>query len=168
MSELTLVAGAGGFIGGQLVRDLLAKGLRVRAVDKKPLQDWYFRSPEAENLVADLQLAETLRHGGQGRRPRLQSGRRHGRHGLHREQQARCMLSVLISTHMLHGGPRSRRRALLLLVLRLRLHRRQADQCRRDRRSRKRTPIRPCPRTATAGRSCSPSGCAGISARISA
>ena len=58
MSQLTLVAGAGGFIGGHLVRDLLAKGVAVRAVDKKPLEDWYFQSPQAENLVADLQLAE--------------------------------------------------------------------------------------------------------------
>ena len=58
MSQLTLVAGAGGFIGGHLVRDLVAKGVPVRAVDKKPLDDWYFRSPQAENVVADLQLAE--------------------------------------------------------------------------------------------------------------
>jgi nucleoside-diphosphate-sugar epimerase len=35
MSQLTLVTGAGGFIGGQLVRELLAKGVPVRAVDKK-------------------------------------------------------------------------------------------------------------------------------------
>ena len=58
MSQLTLVTGAGGFIGGQLVRDLVAKGIAVRAVDKKPLDEWYFRSPQADNLVADLQLAE--------------------------------------------------------------------------------------------------------------
>jgi hypothetical protein len=51
--------GAGGFIGGQLVRDLLAKGVPVRAVDKKQFDDWYFRSPEAENIIADLQLAES-------------------------------------------------------------------------------------------------------------
>ena len=48
MSQLTLVAGAGGFIGGQLVRDLLAKGIRVRAVDKKRLEDWYFLSNKAD------------------------------------------------------------------------------------------------------------------------
>ncbi len=39
--QLVVVAGAGGFIGGHLVEDLLAKGCEnVRAVDKKPLDDW--------------------------------------------------------------------------------------------------------------------------------
>jgi nucleoside-diphosphate-sugar epimerase len=41
MSQLALVTGAGGFIGGQLIRDLLAKGVAVRAVDKKAVDDWY-------------------------------------------------------------------------------------------------------------------------------
>ena len=52
---------------------------------------------------------------------------RHGRHGLHREQQGLCMLSVLINTHLLHGRPEARRRALLLRLLGLRLQRRQAE-----------------------------------------
>ena len=34
MAKLTLVTGAGGFIGGQLVRDLLRQDIAVRAVDK--------------------------------------------------------------------------------------------------------------------------------------
>ena len=38
---LVLVAGAGGFIGGHLVHDLLRQGRRVRAVDIKPLNEWY-------------------------------------------------------------------------------------------------------------------------------
>jgi len=34
-----LVAGAGGFIGGHLVKELLKKGNKVRAVDIKPLNE---------------------------------------------------------------------------------------------------------------------------------
>ena len=68
MARLTLVTGAGGFIGGQLVRDLVANGVAVRAVDKKPLDDWYFRSSDAENIVADLQLAEACEMAAKGSR----------------------------------------------------------------------------------------------------
>ena len=42
MDNLILVAGAGGFIGGHLVKDLIKKGHRnIRAVDIKPLDKWY-------------------------------------------------------------------------------------------------------------------------------
>ena len=36
VTDVTLVTGAGGFIGGHLVKDLLARGQSVRAVDIKP------------------------------------------------------------------------------------------------------------------------------------
>ncbi len=101
MSQLTLVTGAGGFIGGQLVRDLLKKGTPVRAVDRKKLDDWYFLSPKAENLTADLQFAEAC--------DRLTKGVVHvynlaadmGSMGFIENNKALCMLSVLINTHML-------------------------------------------------------------------
>ena len=48
--------------------------------------------------------------------------------GFIENNKALCMLSVLINTHMLHGRARVRRRALLLLVVGLRLRRRQADR----------------------------------------
>ncbi len=59
-------------------------------------------------------------------------------------------------------------RAVLLRQLGLRLQRRQAAQRRCHSARRKRTPIPPCPKTATVGRSSSPSGCAAISAKTSA
>ncbi len=44
--DLILIAGAGGFIGGWLTRYFHDRGhTHIRAVDKKPLQKWYQRTP---------------------------------------------------------------------------------------------------------------------------
>ena len=45
-----LVAGAGGFIGGHLIRALVAAGRDVRGVDLKPLDEWYQRSDGVEEI----------------------------------------------------------------------------------------------------------------------
>jgi len=101
VAALTLVTGAGGFIGGHLVRDLLGQGIPVRAVDKKPLEDWYFRSTDAENIVADLQLAEACDRAAKGVAHIYNLACDMGGMGFIESNRARCMLSVLISTHML-------------------------------------------------------------------
>src|ERR1700689_1856020 len=50
-----VVCGAGGFIGGHLVKDLMDRGVRViRAIDIKPLEDWYQVADGVENVVLDL------------------------------------------------------------------------------------------------------------------
>jgi nucleoside-diphosphate-sugar epimerase len=101
MAKLTLVTGAGGFIGGQLVRDLLAQGVPVRAVDNKQLDDWYFRSPEAENVVADLRLADACDKVTRGVAHVYNLAADMGGMGFIENNKALCMLSVLIDTHML-------------------------------------------------------------------
>jgi len=101
MAQLTLVTGAGGFIGGQLVRDLLAQGVPVRAVDKKPVEEWYFRSSNAENLVVDLQLAESCDRVTKGVVQVYNLAADMGGMGFIENNKALCMLSVLINTHML-------------------------------------------------------------------
>jgi GDP-D-mannose 3', 5'-epimerase len=111
MSKLTLVAGAGGFIGGQLVRELLKQNIPVRAVDKKPVEDWYFRSKDAENLVADLQELGACTKAAKGAIHIYNHAADMGGMGFIENNKALCMLSVLINTHMLmaareHGAER--------------------------------------------------------------
>ena len=101
MSKVALVTGAGGFIGGQLVRDLLSKGNTVRAVDKKPLEEWYFRSSDAENMVADLQHREACDQVTKGVTNVYNLAADMGGMGFIEHNKALCMLSVLINTHML-------------------------------------------------------------------
>jgi nucleoside-diphosphate-sugar epimerase len=53
-----VVTGGGGFIGGHLVKEMIKKGHKVRAVDIKPLNEWYQVSDEADNLVLNLRLRQ--------------------------------------------------------------------------------------------------------------
>jgi nucleoside-diphosphate-sugar epimerase len=54
-AKMIVVAGAGGFIGGHLVGELIRKGHRnVRAVDIKPFEEWYQLFPDAHNIKSDL------------------------------------------------------------------------------------------------------------------
>ncbi len=126
--DLIVVTGAGGFIAGSLVRYFHDKGFtRIRAVDKKPLDEWYQRTPGVEDLVPRRQRPRQLRPGLRGGGRGLQPGRRHGRHGLHRALPHR------VPPHGPHqhphdrGRPEGRRRPLLLLLLRLRLQHRPAE-----------------------------------------
>ena len=56
-----LVAGAGGFIGGHLVKRLLAEGHDVRAVDIKPTDAWWQLHDDSRNLSYNVSVYETAR-----------------------------------------------------------------------------------------------------------
>lgn len=102
MSDVdVLVAGGGGFIGGHLVADLLDQGLTVRSVDVKPKEEWYQVHGDAENHVADLSLREHAMEQTAGARHVYMLAADMGGMGFIENNKALCMLSVLVSTHML-------------------------------------------------------------------
>ena len=96
-----VVTGAGGFIGGHLVVELLKRGYQVRAVDKKPLNQWYQVSEKADNLVLDLNNRENCYRAVNGYNEVFNLAADMGGMGFIETHKADCMLSVLINTHML-------------------------------------------------------------------
>lgn len=103
-SKHILIGGAGGFIGGHLVEYLLAKGYRIRAVDKKPMAQWYQRNETVENLRLDLSLLSDCHTAMQGIDEVYNLAADMGGMGFIENNKALCMLSVLINTHLLQAA----------------------------------------------------------------
>lgn len=99
--ETVLVTGAGGFIGGHLVDDLLNRGLEVRGVDCKPLAEWHQVHNAAQNDVADVSSLECCRSAVDGVKTVYNLACDMGGMGFIEGNRALCMLSVLINTHLL-------------------------------------------------------------------
>jgi nucleoside-diphosphate-sugar epimerase len=101
-SDLVVVCGGGGFIGGHLVAELRRQGFkRIRSLDQKPESAWYQRFPEVENLVLDLQVKDACYRALQGARTVYNLAADMGGMGFIENNRALCMLSVLINTHLL-------------------------------------------------------------------
>ena len=101
---VTVVAGAGGFIGGHLVKSLLEQGETVRAVDIKPLDAWFQRFDEADNRTGDLQRLEVCEEAVAGATTVFNFAADMGGMGFIEHNKAACMLSVLINTHLLQAA----------------------------------------------------------------
>jgi nucleoside-diphosphate-sugar epimerase len=100
--ERIVVCGAGGFIGGHLVKYLQEQGAGfVRGVDVKPLEEWHQVSKDAENLVLDLKEKDNCYKAAQGIGVVFQLAADMGGMGFIENNKALCMLSVLTTTHML-------------------------------------------------------------------
>jgi len=101
-NEKVVVCGAGGFIGGHLVRHLLSQGVDVvRAVDIKPRDEWYQHSAGVENSVLDLSRRENCETALRGVTSVFNLAADMGGMGFIENNKALCMLSVLVNTHLL-------------------------------------------------------------------
>lgn len=108
MKQLIVVTGAGGFIGGHLVRHLMNEGVsRVRAVDQHPVRAWHQISTDAENMALDLRRAGSCEEALDGASTVYNLAADMGGMGFIETNRASCMLSVLINTHLLEAARRA-------------------------------------------------------------
>jgi GDP-D-mannose 3', 5'-epimerase len=96
-----LVTGAGGFIGGHLIKELLNRGYKIRATDIKPLDDWYQCFDEVENISLDMTIKDNCFKATEGMDDVINMACNMGGMGFIENNKALCMLSVLVNTHML-------------------------------------------------------------------
>ncbi len=108
MDGLMVVTGAGGFIGGHLVKYFYDKGYKhVRAVDKKPFDQWYQRFPEAENLCLDCSREDACRRVCEGATEVYNLAADMGGMGFIERFRVECLRSILINTHMIEAAYRA-------------------------------------------------------------
>ena len=101
-NDLVLVTGAGGFIGGHLIGELRRLGYRrLRAVDVKPVEQWYQVFPDVDTQRLDLRDRETCLAAAKDAREIYNLACDMGGMGFIETHKAECMISVLINTHML-------------------------------------------------------------------
>jgi GDP-D-mannose 3',5'-epimerase len=96
-----LVAGGGGFIGGQLVKVLIERGHDVVVADIKPLNEWYQIQETAENIVANMEELDSCHKLIEGCDEVYCLACNMGGMGFIENNKSLCMLSVLINTHMM-------------------------------------------------------------------
>ncbi|HWB82682.1 MAG TPA: NAD-dependent epimerase/dehydratase family protein [Bryobacteraceae bacterium] len=105
--QLVVVTGGGGFIGGALVADFRRQGYKkIRAVDIKPIAEWYQVFDDVDNIEADLDLKENCERAAEGASQIYNLAANMGGMGFIENNKALCMLSVLINTHMLQAAAR--------------------------------------------------------------
>jgi nucleoside-diphosphate-sugar epimerase len=108
-NDLIAITGAGGFIGGNLVKYFRDKGLtRIRAVDKKPLSQWYQCFHGVENLCLDCGIEDSCRRVCEGATEVYNLAADMGGMGFIEHFRVECLRSILINTHMVEAAYRAR------------------------------------------------------------
>ena len=99
-----LVTGAGGFIGGHLVKRLLKDGYNVVGADIKPLEYWFQKFDKAKNFSMDLNDYNNCLSVTENIDGVFNLACNMGGMGFIQNNKADCMLSVLINTNLLRAS----------------------------------------------------------------
>jgi GDP-D-mannose 3',5'-epimerase len=106
--DLIVIAGAGGFIAGALARYFYERGFtRIRAIDKKPLPEWYQRVPGVESLSLDLSYRDNCKRVCEGAAEVYNLAADMGGMGFIENFRIECLRSILINTHMIEAAYRA-------------------------------------------------------------
>ncbi len=106
--DLIVITGAGGFIGGALTRYFHEQGFtRIRAIDKKPLPEWYQHVPGVESLCMDLSYRENAIRACEGAVEVYNLAADMGGMGFIENFRVECLRSILINTHMIEAAYRA-------------------------------------------------------------
>ena len=98
-----LIVGAGGFIGGHLVKRLLDEGNSVRGVDLKPFELWFQKFEKAESFSLNMEEYENCLKMSDNIDYVINLACNMGGIGFIENNKADCMLSVLINTNLLRA-----------------------------------------------------------------
>ena len=105
---LIVIGGTGGFIAGALTRYFHERGFtRIRAIDKKPLPEWYQRVPGVESLCLDLSEQENCVRACEGAVEVYNLAADMGGMGFIERFRIECLRSVLINTHLIEAAHRA-------------------------------------------------------------
>jgi len=103
--DLIVITGAGGFIAGSLVRYFHDRGFkRIRAVDKKPLCNWYQRVPGVECLCLDVSREENCKRVCESAVEVYNLAADMGGMGFIERFRVECLRTILINTNMIEAA----------------------------------------------------------------
>jgi nucleoside-diphosphate-sugar epimerase len=106
--DLIVIGGAGGFIAGSLARYFHDRGFtRIRAIDKKPLPEWYQHVSGVESICLDLSQEQNCVRSCEGAVEVYNLAADMGGMGFIERFRIECLRSVLINTHMVEAACRA-------------------------------------------------------------
>lgn len=106
--DLIVITGAGGFIGGALTRYFHEKGFRrIRAIDRKPIPEWYQRVPGVACISMDLSEKENAIKAVEGAVEVYNLAADMGGMGFIEHFRVECLRSILVNTHLLEAAYRA-------------------------------------------------------------